>query len=108
MTEKRFTYLDASKNHYIGSFFCNGAPLTNKEVVDLLNENEQLKADNNRLVNETAKIVAKHQKKVLELIDKKIAEYTEYYETQIEDQSYHEANAMKECVIALQELKRSF
>lgn len=43
MTEKRFTYLDASKNHYIGSFFCNDVPLTNKEVVDLLNENEQLK-----------------------------------------------------------------
>lgn len=43
MTENRFTYLDASKNHYIGSFFYNGVPLTNKEVVDLLNENEQLK-----------------------------------------------------------------
>lgn len=40
MTKKRFTYLDASKNHYIGSFFCNDVPLTNKEVVDLLNENE--------------------------------------------------------------------
>lgn len=40
MTENRFTYLDASKNHYIGSFFCNDVPLTNKEVVDLLNENE--------------------------------------------------------------------
>ena len=44
MAEKRFTYLNASKNHYIGSFFCNGVPLTNKEVVDLLNENEQLKS----------------------------------------------------------------
>ena len=41
MTEnKRFTFLDASKNPYIGSFFCNGVHLTNKEVVDLLNENE--------------------------------------------------------------------
>lgn len=27
-------------------------------------ENEQLKADNNRLVNETAKVVAEHQKSV--------------------------------------------
>lgn len=47
MTEKRFTYLDASRNKYIGSFFCNGIPLTNQEVVDLLNEmsteNRQLK-----------------------------------------------------------------
>jgi hypothetical protein len=49
MTEKRFTYLVASKNHYIGSFFCNGVPLTNKEVVDLLNENEQLKKENQKL-----------------------------------------------------------
>lgn len=45
MTEKRFTYLDASRNKYIGSFFCNGIPLTNSEVVDLLNENEQLKKE---------------------------------------------------------------
>ena len=46
MTEKRFTYLNASKNHYIGSFFCNDVPLTNSEVVDLLNDNEQLKSVN--------------------------------------------------------------
>ena len=38
MTEKRFTYLDASRTKYIGSFFCNGVPLTNVEVVDLLND----------------------------------------------------------------------
>lgn len=48
MTEKRFTYLNASKNHYISSFFCNEVPLTNKEVVDLLNalheENEEFKS----------------------------------------------------------------
>lgn len=46
MTE-RFTYLDASRNKYIGSFFLNENPLTNEEVVDLLNElseeNDQLK-----------------------------------------------------------------
>lgn len=35
-------------------------------------ENEQLKSDNNRLVNETARIVAEHQGRVLELIDEKI------------------------------------
>ena len=49
MTEKRFTYLDASRNKYIGSFFCNDIPLTNPEVVDLLNENEQLKSENQRV-----------------------------------------------------------
>ena len=46
MTEnKRFTYLDASRSKYIGSFFCNGIPLTNQEVADFLNENEQLKKE---------------------------------------------------------------
>lgn len=43
MTEKQYTYLNASKCKSIGSFFCNGIILTNEEVVDLLNENEQLK-----------------------------------------------------------------
>ena len=43
MTEKQYTYLNASKCRSIGSFFCNGISLTNEEVVDLLNENEQLK-----------------------------------------------------------------
>lgn len=41
MTKKRFTYLDASRNKYIGSFFCNDVPLTNDEVVDLLNKQNQ-------------------------------------------------------------------
>ena len=40
----------------------------------LFNEKEQLKADNNRLVNETAKIIGENQKRVLDLIDKKIKE----------------------------------
>ena len=39
MTEKQYTYLNASKCNSIGSFFCNGISLTNEEVVDLLNEN---------------------------------------------------------------------
>lgn len=42
------------------------------ELKGLQKENEQLKADNNRLVNETAKVVAEHQNKVLNLIDKRI------------------------------------
>ena len=42
-------------------------------------ENEELKSNNNRLVNETAKIVAEHQRKVLDLIDDKIDELEEQY-----------------------------
>lgn len=52
MTEnKRFTY-NASKNKYIGTFFCNEIPLTNEEVVDelqgLSNENIELKRKKER------------------------------------------------------------
>lgn len=44
MTEKkRYTYIDISNNDTIGSFFCNGTHLSNQKVVELLNENEQLK-----------------------------------------------------------------
>lgn len=46
-----------------------------KKYKEVLNENEQLKSDNNRLVNETAKIIGEHQRKVFELIDEKIKEY---------------------------------
>lgn len=49
MTEKRFTYLDASKTKYIGSFFCNGKPLTNKEVCELLDNGQKLKQEHDRL-----------------------------------------------------------
>ena len=49
----------------------------NAKNMELLEKkNEELKADNNRLVNETAKIVAEHQKKILDLIDEKIEEYS--------------------------------
>jgi hypothetical protein len=41
MTEnKRFTYLDYSRDGYIGSFYLNDKPLTNKEVWDLLNKQD--------------------------------------------------------------------
>lgn len=48
MGEKRFTYLNASKTKYIGSFFCNDMPLTNDEVVDYLNN---LHEENNKIKN---------------------------------------------------------
>ena len=42
MTEnKRFTYLDYSRDGHIGSFYLNDKPITNKEVWDLLNEQEE-------------------------------------------------------------------
>ena len=40
-----------------------------KLLNELHEENLELKKDNSRLVTETAKIVAEHQRKVLELID---------------------------------------
>ena len=38
---KRYTYLNYSKDGYIGSFYENDKPLTNKEVWDILNEQEE-------------------------------------------------------------------
>lgn len=38
---KRYTYLNYSKDGYIGSFYENGKPLTNKEVWDILNEQKK-------------------------------------------------------------------
>lgn len=50
-----------------------------EKLNELNDENRQLKADNNRLVNETAKVVAEHQSKVLDLIDNKVEELEKRY-----------------------------
>ena len=74
-----------------------------KDVCNLLNElaeeNEQLKADNNRLVNETARIVAEHQGRVLDLIDEKIKENKRDYKMTYEDE-------LKGRIEVLEELKK--
>ena len=53
---KRYTYLDYSKDKYIGSFFCNGVILKNNEVVDILKEQEErikeLEKENEQLKQE--------------------------------------------------------
>lgn len=42
MTEnKRYTYLNYSRDGHIGSFYLNDKPITNKEVCDLLNEQDK-------------------------------------------------------------------
>ena len=61
MTEnKRFTYLDYSRDGHIGSFYLNDKPITNKEVCDLLNEQEEeiksLKLENKLLLEEMKEI----------------------------------------------------
>ena len=86
MTEKRFTMDDESDiiefdwntNEYIDDFMWGDGKSWDRvcnRLNELYEENKQLKADNNRLVNETAKVVAEHQRKVLELIDEKIKHY---------------------------------
>lgn len=40
--DKHYTYLNYSKDGYIGSFYLNDKPLTNKEVWDLLNSQEEI------------------------------------------------------------------
>lgn len=40
--KKRFTYLNYSRDGYIGSFYLNDKPITTKELWDLLNEQEEM------------------------------------------------------------------
>lgn len=66
MAEKRFTYIDASKNRYIGSFFYKGNPLTTEEVNNTLNnlyeENEKLKLEIQQIKKDTDRIAIKLHK----------------------------------------------
>lgn len=66
-------------------------------------ENEQLKTDNNRLVNETAKIVAEHHKKVFELIDKKLNEDKKIYKMTYESELKGRIEVLEELKKELQE-----
>lgn len=50
-----------------------------KLLNELHEENLELKKDNSRLVNETANIIAEHQKQVLDLIDEKMDDAREHY-----------------------------
>ena len=53
MTEnKRYTYLDYSRDGHIGSFYLNDKPITNKEVWDILNEQEEtIKKQNQEILS---------------------------------------------------------
>ena len=57
---KRFTYLNYSRDGHIGSFYLNDKPITNKEVWDLLNEQDEqikkLKQENKMLKNNINKL----------------------------------------------------
>ena len=92
MTEKRFNLWDIEgtafiEDHKEGSYHIGKTEDVDinslRDITKRLNiyadENKQLKSDNNRLVNETAKIVAEHQKRVLDLIDEKLNSFDEIY-----------------------------
>ena len=100
MNEKRFTYLDASRNKYIGSFFCKGLPLTNLEVVDLLNENEELKQSINEVVELLSEEVDLFSDKATE---HDINAYVELKELDNKD-AYYMATATKKAIRMLKEL----
>ena len=49
---KRYTYLDYSRDGHIGSFYLNDKPITNKEVWDILNEQEEtIKKQNQEILS---------------------------------------------------------
>ena len=112
MTEKRFTFVRDDNNKSIGI-------LDNKyerkylqwgQIARLLNglndENEQLKSDNNRLVNETAKIIGEHQRKVLNLIDRKIKDYNQQLDDEDIDDNLAYYMNVKGHIEAFKELKK--
>lgn len=75
MTEKRYTYLNYSRDGYIGSFYENDKPLTNKEVCDILKEQkeeiQELKQRNQRQyerLKELEDLILKKDWKTLEQI----------------------------------------
>ena len=84
MTKKRFVAIGVEwTDGFIQDHISDRDLFNIGAVCNLLNElseeNYQLKLDNNRLVNETAKSVAEHQKKVLDLIDEKLNSFDEIY-----------------------------
>ena len=68
MTEnKRYTYLDYSRDGHIGSFYLNDKPITNKEVWDLLNEQEELIKRLKTIREEQTETILKQKRKMQEL-----------------------------------------
>ena len=80
---KRYTYLNYSKDGYIGSFYENDKPLTNKEVWDILNE----------------------QKKEIEYLETKIKENEWHWNTIDEDRDvwHYKCNQAEERVKKLKD-----
>lgn len=120
LTEKRFTYLDASNTHYIGSFFCNGVPLTNKECVDLLNElheeNKNLKDFAQHNYSETKKIINNLQKeneqlkqfksKVFNLLQDEIREESELLDYYLKEKAPCNADRQQIIIGVLKRLQK--
>lgn len=81
-------------------------PKTNEWLNKLAEENEELKSDNNRLVNETAKIIGEHQRKVLNLIDRKIKDYNQQLDDEDIDDNLAYYMNVKGHIEAFKELKK--
>ena len=100
---KRFEYEVTDTGQY---YYDNGKRIFPEDfwqiIHDLNEENEQLKADNNRLVNETARIIAEHQKRVFDLIDKSLEKDKQYYKMSYEDYLNGRIEALEELKKELQ------
>ena len=65
--DKQYTYLNYSRDGYIGSFYENDKPLTNKEVYDLLNGQEELIKRLKTIREEQTETILKQKRKIKEL-----------------------------------------
>lgn len=100
MTDQ-FTYLDASKNKYIGSFFRNKKPLTNKEVVDLLNggnDNDFNNTENDSTNSRNEKQYTKEE--ILEILNEITDDYFQHYKHG--KMNFHELTIIENILIKFQ------
>lgn len=93
---KRFTYLNYSRDGHIGSFYLNDKPITNKEVCALLKEQEEqitaLKSilGNTNMANARLKEQIKAISKELDYIQNSITDKIKHQKTKIGEKALKE------------------
>ena len=73
--DKHYTYLNYSKDGYIGSFYENDKPLTTKEVWEILNGQEELIKRLKTIREEQTETILKQKRKMQELEERNKRQY---------------------------------
>ena len=73
--DKHYTYLNYSRDGYIGSFYENDNPLTTKEVWDILNGQEELIKRLKEIREEQIETILEQKRKMQELEERNQRQY---------------------------------